>query len=106
MNLEEIVFEIISNAGISKSLSYEALDLSIKGEIEEANKKLKEAEMYLLNSHKIQTSIIQNEASGNKMEINVLFVHAQDHLMSAIEIKNLIEKLILMNNEINKLKNA
>lgn len=104
MNIEEVVFEIISNAGFAKSLSYEALELSISGKIEEANNKLKEAESFLLNSHKIQTSIIQNEARGNKMDINVLFIHAEDHLMSAIEIKNLIERLIKMNDKLNKLE--
>ena len=29
-------------------------------------------------------------------EVSVLFVHAQDHLMTAIEARNLIEKMIKM----------
>lgn len=101
---ENIIFEIISNAGNAKGICYEALNLSIEGKIEEAKKKLEEANESLLNAHHIQTDLIRKEVSGEKTEITVLFVHAQDHLMSAIEIKNLVENMIKMNENIYKNK--
>lgn len=92
--METIVFEIISNAGCVKGICYEALDLAIESKIDEAYKKLDEANEYLLKAHEIQTNLIQKEVNGEKVELSVLFVHAQDHLMSCIEIKNLVSKLI------------
>lgn len=94
--MENVVFEIISNAGVVKGLSYEAMDFAIEGNIEKAYEKLKETESYLLKAHEIQTNLIQKEVQGEKTELSVLFVHAQDHLMSCIEIKNLTDKIIKM----------
>lgn len=101
--METIIFEIISNAGNVKGLLYEAIDLAIDGKIDKANEKIKESEEFLLKAHEIQTNLIQKEVSGEKTELSVLFIHAQDHLMSAIELKTLASKLIKL---CKKLENA
>lgn len=102
---EEIIFEIISNAGMAKGIVYEAINESLKGNFDKIDDLLKEADSYLLKAHNVQTDIIQKEARGEHMEVRVLFVHAQDHLMSTVEIRNLAESIIKMNEKINKLEN-
>lgn len=92
--MEENVFPIISLAGESKSLAYEALRLAKENKFEEADKKMEEADKILLQSHEYQTNLITKEADGEKFNINMLFVHAQDHLMTAMSEKNLIKELI------------
>lgn len=94
--IELIIFEIISTGGTAKGLAYEALAAAENGDFEEAEKLLKEADEALNQAHKVQTDIIQAEARGENTEVSVLFVHAQDHLMTAIEARNLIEKMIKM----------
>ena len=94
--MELIIFEIISTGGTAKELAYEALAAAENGDFEEAEKLLKEADEALNQAHKVQTDIIQAEARGENTEVSVLFVHAQDHLMTAIEARNLIEKMIKM----------
>ena len=94
--LMEISFGLIANAGEAKGLAYEALAAAENGDFEEAEKLLKEADEALNQAHKVQTDIIQAEARGENTEVSVLFVHAQDHLMTAIEARNLIEKMIKM----------
>ena len=94
--MELIIFEIISTGGTAKGLAYEALKAAENGDFEEAEKLLKEADEALNQAHKVQTDIIQAEARGENTEVSVLFVHAQDHLMTAIEARNLIEKMIKM----------
>lgn len=100
MDMEVIIFEIISQGGTAKGLAYEALEAAEKGDYDKADKLLKEADDSLLEAHKIQTSIIQGEARGEKTEVSVLFVHAQDHLMTAIEAKTLIEHIIKLHKKI------
>ncbi len=102
--VEMIVFNIVNTAGTAKGLSYEALGEAEKGNYEKAEELLKEADKSLLEAHNIQTEIIQNEVSGNSMEVSVLFVHAQDHLMTAIEAKSLIECMIRMYKRIESLE--
>lgn len=104
--LELIVFDIVNSAGTAKGLAYEALTEAEKGNYEEADKLLKEADKSLLEAHNIQTEIIQSEASGDNMEVTVLFVHAQDHLMTAVEAKSLIECMIKMYKRIEKLEKS
>lgn len=92
--MEENVFPIISLAGESKSLAYEALRLAKENKFDEAEEKMKEADSLLLKSHEFQTNLIIREADGEKIEITMLFVHAQDHLMTAMSEKNLIKEMI------------
>lgn len=102
--LEVIVFDIVNTAGAAKGLSYEALGEAEKGNYSKAEELLKEADKSLLEAHNIQTGIIQNEVNGDNMEVSVLFVHAQDHLMISIEAKSLIECMIRMYKRIEKLE--
>ncbi|ETJ35662.1 Lichenan-specific phosphotransferase enzyme iia component, partial [human gut metagenome] len=54
---------------------------------EEARKLIEKADKELAESHKVQTSLIQNEAAGKKTEVSLLLVHAQDHLMTSMPCK-------------------
>lgn len=94
--MELVVFEIVNSAGTAKGLAYEALSEAEKGDFEKAENLLKEADEALLSAHNVQTEIIQAEVNGKGITPSVLFVHSQDHLMTAIEAKTLIEGMIKM----------
>ena len=70
------------------------MEAAEKGDYDKADKLLKEADDCLLEAHKIQTSIIQAEARGERTEVSVLFVHAQDHLTTAMIFMNQAEEFI------------
>lgn len=95
--MELAIFEIISNGGNAKALVYDAMKSSEEGKFDEADALLKEADEFLRIAHLTQTRIIQQEAAGQKNEVTVLFVHAQDHLMTSIEVRSLAENVIRMN---------
>ena len=61
---------------------------------------MSEAENDIREAHKIQTSIIHKEAAGEKIDVGVIFVHAQDHLMTTLSEKALIERMIKQNKRI------
>ena len=102
--MELVVFEIVNSAGTAKGLAYEALREAENGNFEEAEKLLKEADEALLSAHNVQTEIIQAEVSGEAITPSVLFVHSQDHLMTAIEAKTLIEGMLRMYRRIEELE--
>ena len=102
--MELVVFEIVNSAGMAKGMAYEALSEAEKGNFEKAENLLKEADEALLSAHNVQTEIIQAEVSGEGITPSVLFVHSQDHLMTAIEAKTLIEGMIKMYRRIDKLE--
>lgn len=103
-NYEQIVFELISYSGSARSYIFEAFNSCKEGKYDEAEKQMLEAKNQLKQTHKIQTELIQNEARGEETHISILLVHAQDHLMTSMLAIDLVERMIDMQKEINKLK--
>lgn len=99
--LEMQIMNIIVNAGDCKNHAYEALKRSKEKNYEEAEKEMKLAEDAIAKAHDYQTAMIQKEASGEKVDFSVLFVHAQDHLMTTMSEKNLIQEIIELRKSIN-----
>ncbi|GAA0115534.1 MULTISPECIES: PTS lactose/cellobiose transporter subunit IIA [Clostridium] len=92
--MEEIIINLISCGGEAKSFSMEAISYAKEGEFEKAKEALKSAEESLTKAHVQQTKLIQSEAQNNKIEVSLLMVHAQDHLMNAITVKDMAEEFI------------
>lgn len=94
IDLEMAAMELVGNAGESRSLTFEALRLARKKDFDGAREKLAEAKEASLRAHGTQTQLICAEADGNPVEIGLLMVHAQDHLMTAMLARELVEELI------------
>lgn len=97
MNREEvgmIGFEIVSYAGEARSQLLEALNLVQKGEFDQAEELIEKAGKTLSQAHKSQTEVLQQEASGEYSDIGFIMIHGQDHLMTAILLKDVIKHFI------------
>lgn len=93
-NQEQIVFQIILHGGNGRSSAMEAIAAAKQADFEKAKEKLQEAAEALHEAHKIQTSLIQDEVRGEKSEVSLLMVHAQDHLMNALTVKDLASEFV------------
>ena len=100
MDLEMVAMELVGNSGESRSLSFEALQASKDGDFELAAAKLKEAKESMLKAHEMQTELICKEADGEEFKIGLLMVHAQDHLMTSILARELVEEMIDLHKKI------
>lgn len=94
--MDEIIFEIIANSGEAKSLIYEAIEEAEKGNFDRSDELIEEANEALNLVHYTQSKLIADELNGKPVEISLLFIHAQDHLSSAIELNNLAQYIIKM----------
>ncbi len=94
MDYQEKVLGIILHGGNARSLAMEAILKAKEGNISAARKSLEEAEKELNLSHNIQTQLIQDEAAGSESEITLLLIHAQDHFMNAMTVKDLAYEFI------------
>ncbi|WP_082825212.1 PTS lactose/cellobiose transporter subunit IIA [Paenibacillus jamilae] len=103
MDDTEIVFQIILYAGNARSSAMEAIELAKAGKFQESREELASAKKELVSSHKIQTRIIRKEAAGEKTEMSVMMVHAQDHLMNAITIHDMASEFIDLYERIDRL---
>ncbi|MBL5767676.1 PTS lactose/cellobiose transporter subunit IIA [Bacillus sporothermodurans] len=102
MNVEEIVMKIITHSGNAKSDAVEAIQAAKGKDIAAANELIEKSEAELLHAHHVQTSLIQNEACGNKAEVTLFLVYAQDHLMNAITFKDLAKEFVELYESMNK----
>lgn len=78
----------------------EAISFAKKGDFDKARAKLDQAGDEIIKAHRIQTTLIQQEAGGNSQPLTLLMVHAQDHLMNAISIKDLAVEFVDLYEEI------
>lgn len=102
MDIELVAMELVGNAGEARSLAFEALSEAKKRNFEKAEELLKKSKEASLKAHHTQTELICSEADGNKMEIELLMVHAQDHLMTSILARELISEMIELYKELEK----
>ncbi|MCM3239121.1 PTS lactose/cellobiose transporter subunit IIA [Heyndrickxia oleronia] len=102
MNVEQIVMTIITHSGNAKSDAVEAIQAAKAKNISTAYELISKAEKELLEAHHVQTSLIQNEARGNRAEVTLLLVHAQDHLMNAITFKDLAKEFVELYESMNQ----
>lgn len=91
---EMISFGIIANAGVARSLAFEALSKAREGDFGGAHDLLEQSKASSIEAHRQQTDLISNEARGNHTPVDVMLVHAQDHLMTAMLAQELIEELV------------
>lgn len=95
-----ISFGIIAVAGVAKSAALEALAASQAGDFEKADELIKQSEEAALEAHHKQTDLLSREAAGDHTPVDVMLVHAQDHLMCAMLAKDLIKGMIEQNKKI------
>jgi PTS system cellobiose-specific IIA component len=103
LDIEKIAFTVILHAGNAKAEAYKALDEAKQGNFDNIDKYLKNAKDELNEVHNIQTELLTAEANGDNIDLPIILVHAQDHLMTAISEINLVEELIDCFKEIRRL---
>lgn len=92
--LEQTVMELIINAGESKSLAMEALSAAKKGEWDKVDECLSLSAQASKRAHDMQTHLIGLDEGEGKVPVNLIMVHAQDHIMTAMLAKELVIELI------------
>lgn len=102
--LELIAFNIISNVGSAKSNVMESMMLSREGKFVEARQKIEEANELLMNGEKEHFKVITQEAKEKDVQLTILFMHAEDQLMTTVCLRDVAMELIETNQTIAELK--
>lgn len=97
---ESTVMELIIQAGEARSCSMEALRAARRKEWPRADTLLSEASEAARAAHRIQTELIGADEGCGKIPVNLIMVHAQDHLMNAMLCRELAEEIIQLRREL------
>ncbi len=86
--------QIILHAGDARAHCTKAIKAIEKADFDMAKEEMELANQDIIKAHKVQTSAIQGEARGEEGEYSILFVHAQDTLMTVYSEMNIAKRLI------------
>lgn len=93
------IMQLIAQGGDARSYAMKGIALARKNHLVEAKASINAGKESVTQAHHIQTELIQKEAGGEKQEITLLMIHAQDHLMNAMTIIDLAEEFIYLYEE-------
>lgn len=66
-----------------------------------ADNKMKQCDEKINEAHKVQYELLSSECAGDcDVDINFMMVHAQDHVMTTILAKDVVEEQILLRKEL------
>lgn len=88
-----VAFNIILHSGNARSCVHEAMDAMKEHDFDLAAEKMAEADAALVEAHKSQTDLLQEFARGTDILIQIIMVHAQDHLMTTMTLKEVAAEL-------------
>lgn len=81
---EQVIINLIVNSGSARSSAIEAIQYAKAGDLAKADESLAQSKETVNEAHHAQTELIQGEMRGEKTPLNLLMVHAQDHLMTSL----------------------
>ena len=103
MNTEElqvVAFEIILHSGTARTEVHEAFALMREGKYAESEEKLEVANSELVEAHHAQTKLLQDYASGVEIKIEIIMVHAQEHLMTTMTLLEVAKEMLELHKKI------
>lgn len=103
-NLLESAMQIIMYSGEARGFYLNAINLAQDGKITQAKKEAEKGKEQLLLAHKMQTNLISKECSGETMNVSLLIVHSQDHLMTTMTIRDLSNAFFKISEQIKLLQ--
>lgn len=99
-DLQVVSFEIILHSGNARSEIHEAFAKMREGDFDEAELKLNESNEIILQAHHAQTRLLQSYASGVEIKIEIIMVHAQDHLMTTMTLLEIAREMLALHKKV------
>ncbi|MCI7540264.1 MAG: PTS lactose/cellobiose transporter subunit IIA [Veillonellaceae bacterium] len=89
--------QLILHSGTGRSMVIEAVREMLKtGDIEAAKKKIEAGGKEIGEAHDIQTAMMSAECDGHPVEKSILLIHAQDHFMTALAVRDMANLMVEM----------
>ena len=102
--IELVCFKMISALGAAKSSFMESVQEARLGHFEEARRCIEAGDKYHAEGHEAHFGLLQQETSGEPVQLSLLLVHAEDQLMNAEFLKITAEEIIALYERIESIK--
>ena len=95
-SMEVASFQLILHSGNARSSAHEALSMIKQNLKPQGLEKLKEAKAELLIAQKEHAQLLRRYANAEEIQVDLLLVHAEDHIASTQVSVELIDEMIQM----------
>lgn len=92
--LQTAAFQIIATVGEAKSLYVEAMYAARESDFETAEAKLEEGSKVYSQAHTFHFDLVQKEANGEDLPFSILFMHAEDQMLTTETVKIMAEEIV------------
>lgn len=92
--IQQVSFEIILDSGEARTKIFAALASLRSYQFDKAAQELDQANASLVSAHRRQTQLLQQFANGLAVEMEIILVHAQDHLMSNMNLLEVAKEMM------------
>lgn len=95
--------QLILHSGVGRSTVIEAVrDMLKDGDVQAAKDKIAEAGKEIGEAHDIQTAMMSAECDGQPVEKSILLIHAQDHFMSSLAVRDMAQLMVELYEKVKK----
>lgn len=99
--IQVVAFEIILHSGTARTSIHDAFKNMRQNNYEVAEDLLNEANQEITLAHQSQTDLLQKYASGESINMEIIMVHAQDHLMTTMTLKEVAIEMLHLYQKVN-----
>lgn len=95
--------QLILHSGTVRSMVIEAIqNLAKDHDIVKARKQIEEAGKEIGQAHDIQTAMMSAECDGHPVEKSILLIHAQDHFMTSLAVRDMAKLMVDLYEDLKK----
>jgi len=98
-------FQIIGYSGEALDYFQKAIDAAKEYKFTEARELMKTGKESVNEAHKVQTQMLTQQANGEEVEVSVILVHSQDHLMTTLTYQRMANEYIELYERLYKIEN-
>ncbi|HCN60745.1 MULTISPECIES: PTS cellobiose transporter subunit IIA [Mammaliicoccus] len=99
--IQVVAFEIILHSGTARTNIHDAFKNMREDNYELAEQILDEANQEITLAHQSQTDLLQKYASGESINMEIIMVHAQDHLMTTMTLREVAIEMLHLYKKVN-----
>ncbi len=91
---ERRILKLVIQGGDARCAAMEAIEAAREGKFARAAVLLEQSSRTLASAHSDQTDLLQEDLREGQGSVSLLMVHAQDHLMGAITVRDLAGEIV------------
>ncbi|MGC6767258.1 PTS lactose/cellobiose transporter subunit IIA [Enterococcus sp. LJL128] len=99
---EDLIIGLILQGGNARSFAVQAIDQAAEGKYDLSKKSMQQAHRAISKAHDYHANLIEENLEETILPSPLLLMHGQDHLMNALNMIDMAERMIVLYRRLDK----